>query len=182
MIHPSKDCSIFINARPKILAKGKMKKLFLSLLLIILLNIFLNIWLILFNHKVPKSDDYYTRHNYYIDERTSGGEFDLLRAWGQTDSQWYLRIAAKGYGKPTDLTLASQKMEGLTYAFFPLYPLTIRLFAFFTNGNFELAAFILNNLLIITNFVSIWFVVKKIYSEKYAFIAAFLVVLFPFSI
>lgn len=138
-----------------------------------------------FNNLVPfRTDLYqYSSHHYLYDERVSGGEFNFLRALGQWDAQWYLKIADQGYPKnPTDTIMANKTvMDGLSYAFFPLYPILLAIFNMIF-GYIELSAFIFSLILLGANFYSLYFVVSKIYNENIAYKTVFLLFLFPFSI
>jgi len=59
----------------------------------------------------------------------------LLAPWQRFDAFWYLRIAAHGYG-----------MHDGSTAYYPLYPLLIRIVAFPLGGNTMLAALLISNL------------------------------------
>lgn len=152
-----------------------------SLGLFVFLNIFLYIFIVLFNSRVPFNEfNYlYNAHHYFDDS----GEFNLLRSIGQYDAQWYLGIASEGY--PANLFLGDEKTQGpsetLSYAFFPLYPLLVRTFNNVLGG-VELSAFIVANVLMIINFVSLYLVVGKIATRDIALKTCFLLFLFPFSI
>jgi hypothetical protein len=122
-------------------------------------------------------------HHFLPDPRIDGGPFLFLRALGQYDAQWYLRIAAQGYpAHPTITTLNNKSvMDGLSYAFFPLYPLLVG-FANIIFGNLELCAFLIANLLIVLNVCSLYFVIQKLYNPSLAVKTTLLLFLFPFSI
>jgi hypothetical protein len=122
-------------------------------------------------------------HHFVPDPRADGGPFVFLRALGQYDAQWYLKIAATGYPAHPGVTTLNDKsnMDGLTYAFFPLYPLLIAT-ANVVIGNIELAAFVVSNLLIILDALSLYFVIHKLYNPSLAIKTTLLLFLFPFSI
>ena len=119
------------------------KPIYIGVFLLLALNLLLNVWIYCFNSFIPFSSQYWGNHHYYKDERVDGGSFNLLRAWGQTDSQWYLKLAAEGYGTDIVLNRSDEKMGGMGYAFFPLYPIAIRFFSLAADGNFELGALFL---------------------------------------
>lgn len=154
-------------------------------LLLIASNIVLYAWILLFHSRVPFDDYLYTTsaHHYRNDPRDSGGSFDFFNALGQYDAQWYLKIAEKGYPpRPANTDMQDKRtIDGLTYAFFPLYPLVLSIFNQFFRS-IELSAFILANIFMVINFISLYFVITKIYSEKLAFKASLLLFLFPFGI
>ena len=122
-------------------------------------------------------------HHFLPDPRANGGSFVFLRALGQYDAQWYLKIAATGYPAHPSVTSLNDKstMEGLAYAFFPLYPLLIAT-ANVVIGNVELSAFLISNLFIILNVLSLYFVIQKQYNSSLAIKTTLLLFLFPFSI
>ncbi len=62
----------------------------------------------------------------------------FLSMWAKWDSQWYIQIARDGYW--------FQPLQQSNVAFFPVYPLALRLSAPFLGGNLVLAGFVLSNL------------------------------------
>jgi hypothetical protein len=122
-------------------------------------------------------------HHFLADARINDGPFVFLRALGQYDAQWYLRIATNGYpAHPTNINMQDKTaMDGLTYAFFPLYPLLIATVNVLL-GNVELSAFLLSNLLIILNTISLFLLIQKLYNPSIAVKTVLLLFLFPFSI
>ncbi len=161
------------------------KKFWVYLTIFITLNTFLFIYLLLFNATVPFSKFDYTvnAHHYFTDQRINGGGFNLLRALGQYDAQWYLKIANEGYPKnPIDTNLSDKsELDGMSYAFFPFYPLVLSMVNF-PIKNSDLAAFLLANLLMLANFVSLFILIRNLSSENNAFKTIFLLFFFPFSI
>lgn len=155
------------------------------LILFCLLNIFLYIFIIVFHQKVPFNlvNYQYNAHQYLIDPRVEGKPFNLLNGLAQFDAQWYLKIASDGYPKNPNFYNSGGKSEfqGLTYAFFPLYPLLLSTLNFLIN-NVLISAFLLTNLLLIANFISLYFVLKNFVPEKVVLKTIFLIFLFPFSI
>lgn len=122
-------------------------------------------------------------HHFLPDPRADGGPFVFLRALGQYDAQWYLKIAAIGYPAHPSVTALNDRsnMDGLTYAFFPLYPLVIATVNAII-GNVELSAFIISNLFVIPDALSLYFVIHKLYNPSLAIKTTLLLFLFPFSI
>ncbi len=159
-------------------------KFWYGFIIFIALNIFLYVFIFKFN-KIPfDSFDYtYNSHHYLRDNRIDKGPFNFLRSLGQYDAQWYLKIANDSYPTlPKNIDMNNKKvMDGLTFAFFPFYPLAIRTinYAF---KNVELSAFVLSNLLLLLDFISLFFVVSKLYKIDIALKTIFLLFLFPFSI
>jgi len=146
----------------------------LCLFIFILINVFLYLFMFFFNHIVPFNAAYYANNAYHYlpDPRYYHHSFDFLSAIGQWDAQFYLQIAAKGY---------SQVRGSFMYAFFPMYPLTLFVVNAIVN-NLELTAFIVGNIILLADFISLYFVVTKLYNEKIAFRTSILMFLYPFSI
>lgn len=125
--------------------------------------------------------------HYKPDPQSSGQPFDMIKALGQYDAQWYLKIAdGAGYPKfparSIDLYSADEtSLGGLTFAFFPLYPMLIGAINLIIN-NVELSAFLISQVLMISIFASLYYVIAKLYSQKIALKTSFLLFLFPFSI
>jgi hypothetical protein len=61
----------------------------------------------------------------------------FLSLWAKWDSQWYVQIARGGY--------LYQPLQQSNVAFFPLYPMSMRLLAPLVGGNLVLAGFLLSN-------------------------------------
>lgn len=142
-------------------------------------------WIELFHSAVPFNNSQYSSiANHYInDQRINGEQFSLLNALGQYDSQWYLKIADKGYPDhpPTLNKKSGETMDTLLYNFFPLFPMTIG-FANIFFHNVQLSAFILNNLILLAIVYSLYFIVAKWFSRSIAVKTIFLIMLFPFSV
>ena len=62
----------------------------------------------------------------------------FLSFWAKWDCQWYVQIARDGYW--------FQPLQQSNVAFFPLYPLSMRLVARFAGGNLILAGFVVSNI------------------------------------
>lgn len=156
-----------------------------SLALFIAINVVLYTTIFSLHGKIPFNTYIYknSSHHFFRDERAYGGAFNFLRALGQFDAQWYLKIASTGYPpNPTVTSMINKKvMDGLTYAFFPLYPLVLSMVNIFV-GNIELTAFITANLIIIALFVSLYYIINKLYTHNVALKTIFLIFVFPFGI
>lgn len=138
----------------------------------VVFNILLYFLLTIFHKAVPfhKSNYVYNAHHFLQDERVNDlSNFSFLRAMGQYDAQWYLKIAKTGYPESPKVIEITDKseMDALTYAFFPLFPLMVRTVDLIIN-NIELSAFLLVNTLMLANFGSIYFVTKKLVDENTA--------------
>lgn len=75
----------------------------------------------------------------------------FLNAWAQYDARAYLDIAQNGYN--------AQFPGGGNYAWYPLYPLLIKIFSF---AGYDLAAFIIAN---IASFIAIFYIFKLVKEE-----------------
>ncbi|OGH23481.1 MAG: hypothetical protein A2629_00340 [Candidatus Levybacteria bacterium RIFCSPHIGHO2_01_FULL_41_15] len=163
----------------------KSKNFILSLMAFVFLNLALYLFIFLFNSKVPFNNNNYINnaHHYIQDSRVILKKFKFINALGQYDSQWYLGIADVGYPRKSSIIDTENKtvLSGLSYAFFPFYPLAISVFNIILK-NIELSAFVLTNILLILNFFSLFFVIKKLFSEELAIKTIFLLFFFPFSI
>ncbi len=114
-------------------------------------------------------------HHFLPDHRITQNKFFLPNALAQADSQWYLKIASDGYPRsPVLTTLADKKsMDYPSYAFFPLYPMLIRLVNQVV-GDVEISAFILMIILLVSNTI----LLSKYFGPK----TTLLILIFPFSI
>lgn len=147
-----------------------------SLTIFVLINLILYLFIQLFNNLIPFNAYSYYTHVYHFlqDPRYYHQSFNFLRSLDQYDAQWYIYIASKGY---STVKIGSYS----NYAFFPLYPITL----FLVNilfGNIELTAFIVANILLLADFISLYYIVSKLYDEKIAYRTSILMFLFPFSI
>jgi Gpi18-like mannosyltransferase len=163
----------------------RKKSFVFSLLFFCLTNIILYIFISLNYNLLPfqRTPYLYESHHYIQDDRVYGGAFNLIKALGNYDAQWYLRIANAGYPSKQEMIThrSPYEMEGLTYAFFPFYPLLVHIINLPFN-QVEVTAFAFANLLLLINFTSLYYVVTKLYSEKVAIKTGFLLFLYPFSI
>jgi hypothetical protein len=175
----------FSSAFLKFTKEFYSKEFLIALVVFTSLNILLYLFIYFFHGLIPfdYANYLYNAHHFIEAPQVRGEKFEFLNSLGQYDAQWYLKIAQTGYPKnPTNLNMSDKQiMDGLTYAFFPLYPLAI----FATNQfikNLELTAFTLSNLLLIINFLSLYFVIKKVSPKNIAIKTCFLLFFFPFSI
>lgn len=160
-------------------------RLLLHLILFCTFNLCLYLFMATQSFRVPfdRFDYLYSAHHFIPDPRISGGKFSFLSALAQYDAQWYLKIAAGGYSFSPGYQWVSEKslMQNLTFAFFPLFPLLIKSFNLFL-FHLELSAFIVTNLLLVTNFLSLYLLISRLYSPSLALKTSWLFFVFPFSI
>lgn len=97
-----------------------------------------------------------------------------LDIWGVWDTGWYLGIADNGYTATTAVNLNYQA----DYAFFPLYPLIIRLFNLVVNNNF-ISGIIISNICLLTSSIYLYALVYLDESEDVALRSVKYLFLFP---
>jgi hypothetical protein len=152
---------------------------------LVVANILIYLFIITFQRFIPFNAFQYTysSHHYVIDPRIHDKPFALLPALAQYDANWYLKIAEQGYPyHPTNIDNTNKKvMDGLTYAFFPLYPLAISTINLFVK-NVSLSALLLSNLLIFFGSSSLYSILQKQYSPQIALKTTGLVFFSPASI
>jgi hypothetical protein len=71
-----------------------------------------------------------------------GGWHQAITAWERADAQWYLRIASTGY-----------RGDDQSGAFFPLYPMLVRVVGVVTGGHWLLAAYVVSNVAVVVALV-----------------------------
>ncbi|MCL4440714.1 MAG: glycosyltransferase family 39 protein [Firmicutes bacterium] len=149
-------------------------------------NLLLYLFIWRFNSLVPFNYPGYVNdtHHFLSDPKAQNHKFNLISGLAQYDAQWYLKIAADGYTfSPTDKQslVDKSKMQNLTFAFFPLYPWLIKTWLLWVK-DVQWSAFITSQVLLVANFVSLYYVVTKFFSAQVALKTSWLVFLFPFSI
>ncbi|KKQ52972.1 MAG: hypothetical protein UT19_C0009G0023 [Candidatus Woesebacteria bacterium GW2011_GWB1_39_10b] len=155
-------------------------KLHFQFIIFITLNILFFFNILIFHSKVSFNGfNYNINSNHFIEDvRTEGKSFSLLNSLGQFDAQWYLKIAREGYAKISE---NSGESEQMAYAFFPFYPLIIRLFNSVIK-DIEVSAFLISNLLVAINFFSFIYIIKKHFSYEISLKAIYILFFFPFAI
>lgn len=161
-----------------------MDKFFItSFILFIFLNVIVYCFSY-FNHSsIPLHTQNYQFNSYHYleDLRPEGGGYEVLRGLNVWDAQWYTRIADIGYPAKANFDSPIDPAGKFSYAFFPLYPLIIAAANLVAN-NIEIAAFSITLLLLTANFVSLYFVLTKLFSKDIAMRTIFLMFFFPFGI
>src|SRR5437879_5949484 len=114
------------------------KPFFISFSAFILINIALYLFIFFFYNLFPFHAFNYSNNadHYTLDPRVNHQRFDFLQALGQYDAQWYMKIADSGYPNREQIAnIHTPKIiGGLTYAFFPLYPLLLFSLNFFVHN------------------------------------------------
>lgn len=97
-----------------------------------------------------------------------------LSIWYQWDANWYMSIVTDGY----------QWVAGdqSNVAFFPLYPLTVRLAGWLLGGHYLLAAILLSSVYMIGGLVFFYRLVRDDYGDDLARRAVWLLAIFPTSV
>lgn len=106
----------------------------------------------------------------------SGGPFfqnPLLAMWGQWDTRWYLIIATTGYS-----TSPEGPFGQASYAFFPLYPLLMRLVGGLTGGAY-LAGLVVSNISLLASSLLLFKLLQETDSSETAFRTVRYLFLFP---
>jgi hypothetical protein len=112
---------------------------------------------------------------------------DLVTVFYNSDSGWYERIATTGYPRISNPDEIG-RTEGGSYfqtewAFFPVYPLTVKVVMWLTGWDFSHAAFPLSLLYCFLCFVAFYFLNLKVLdaSEGQAFFRTLVFALLPFN-
>jgi Gpi18-like mannosyltransferase len=95
----------------------------------------------------------------------------LLPAWHQWDAWWYTNIAARGYTWHRGITSPA--------AFFPLFPLLIRVAVEVTHRSYELSALIVSNIAFLAALVYLWRLTRDELGHETAGRAILYVAVFP---
>ena len=95
-------------------------------------------------------------------------EHPLLWSWANFDGEHYLSIAQFGY-------------RDLEASFFPLYPLSIRVFSDTMSLPLPLLGFLISNVCFLVALILLWMLIKLDYSERVAFLTVILLLAFPTS-
>ncbi len=112
---------------------------------------------------------------------------DMITLFFNSDSGWYERIATTGYPtieKPEDIGHTKEnKYYQTEWAFFPVYPLTVKAVMWLTGWDFRHAAFPLSLIYCFLCLVSFYFLNIKVLNatEEKAFFRTFVFALLPFN-
>jgi len=98
----------------------------------------------------------------------ASGWSTAITGWESADALWYLRIASQGYS--TD--------DG-SGAFFPLYPMAVRLVGIVTGGHWLLAAYAVSNIALVVALVLLHRLTAREFSEAFARRAVVYLCAFP---
>jgi hypothetical protein len=103
----------------------------------------------------------------------------FLDGWARWDAGWYRDIAEQGY---TNIPKAESGQQGQRdTAFFPLYPLAIRLFTIVFGDTF-LAGLIISNLAFLFALIVLFHLLSHVYGAEIARRTIILLAIYPFSL
>ncbi|MEP6475759.1 MAG: mannosyltransferase family protein [Actinomycetota bacterium] len=101
----------------------------------------------------------------------SPGWHNAFTALERQDAQWFFRVADDGY-----------RADDGSAAFFPLYPLLVRVVSLFTGGRMLAAGVLVSNLSFLAALVVLFALTSMEQSEQHARTAVLLVAIFPTSL
>lgn len=102
-----------------------------------------------------------------------------LSIWGVWDTGWYMDIAKNGYSIPDSIPPSYTSQEN--WAFFPLYPLLMRIIGSVFGNRYYIAGLLISNIsLIIASFL-LYYLIRSYYSRKIALNSVKFLYLFPTS-
>lgn len=105
----------------------------------------------------------------YVETLKNYGLPHWVWAFGNFDGVHYLRIAQDGYAYQ------------YTQAFFPIYPILIKIVSFVTLGNYLLAALLISNISFLIALIIFHKLIIKLYNSKIAFWSIIFLLTFPTS-
>jgi hypothetical protein len=105
------------------------------------------------------------------------GHISFAGAVDRWDSRWFLRAAANGW--PQHLVTVHGHVTGTTIAFFPVFPLAIRVIAHLSGASLLLTGAVLSSVTGLTAMVAVWFLVRQYAGSAAADRATLLLALFP---
>jgi hypothetical protein len=103
-------------------------------------------------------------------ELYSGWLGRLLNPWTHFDGVWFIHIAKEGY-----------RLDNNTPAFFPVYPLALRIGGYLTGGNYQVAGIVLSLLSFFAAMIVLYRLVAADFSPRIAFYSVLFVSLSPVS-
>ncbi|MBE0429923.1 MAG: hypothetical protein IBX61_08645 [Thermoleophilia bacterium] len=98
----------------------------------------------------------------------------FLSMWYRWDANWYMSIIAQGYEWVPD--------DQSNVAFFPLYPLMVKVLGLALGERYLMAGMALSTLFLISGMVFLYRLVREDYGEKVAGRAVLLLAIFPTSV
>ena len=110
------------------------------------------------------------RFPYWQERLASSGLPHFIWSFGNFDGVHYLGIAKDAYAYQ------------FTQAFFPLYPILIRLGSIFTLGSYLVSALLISNIAFLFGLIIFYKLVKENYDQKIAFWSSIFLLTFPTSL
>src|SRR4030043_577900 len=105
----------------------------------------------------------------YVGDLKYGGLPYWIWSFGNFDGVYYIRIVQKGY------------LDQFTQAFFPVYPILIKIVSVITFGNYVLSGLLISNTAFLIGLLLFFKMVTKIYDRKIALWACLFLLSFPTS-
>ena len=127
-----------------------------------------------------------TARHFYNNDLLRYSNHVWLDIWGIWDSGYYLDIAKRGYSLDQNFEFQINKSEGfysqhqINFAFFPLYPLTIRLINSFLN-NYFISGLVVSNLALMIAAFFIYKLSTLLFDKQVAKSSVKYLLLFPTS-
>src|SRR3990167_6110552 len=109
------------------------------------------------------------RFPYYQERLIASGLPHFIWSFGNFDGVHYLGIAKDAYSAQ------------FTQAFFPLYPILVKIVSFVTFGNFVVAGLLVSNLAFLAALILFYKLIAKTHSEKIALWSTLFLLAFPTS-
>lgn len=153
----------------------KLKKFFMenkkALLLVLTWLIFINVFsLLALNRLNLKADDAYPWIP--VNNYSQGKGWNVVNMHSRWDSNWYLDIAKNGYQMRENDTLSN-------VVFFPVYPMSIRMFSIFVGHNFILTGWVISCLFLFLAAIFLFKLAASFHGELNPLLAVFLMLIFP---
>lgn len=104
---------------------------------------------------------------YYQERLINTGLPNFIWSFGNFDGVHYLGIAKDGYAYQ------------FTQAFFPLYPILIKLVSYLTFNNFLIAGLLVSNVAFVVGLLFFFKLIKKVYNRQTAYWSTFFLLSFP---
>lgn len=103
----------------------------------------------------------------------------ILAIWGVWDTKWYMDIAQNGYAIPDSIPPSYSSQEN--WAFFPLYPILMRIIGSIFGGKYYLSGLIISNICLMLASFLLYYLVRSYYGRKIALRSVKFLYLFPIS-
>ncbi len=109
----------------------------------------------------------------------NGSPHLFLSIWGVWDTKWYMDIAKNGYAIPDSIPPTYTHQENR--AFFPLYPVMMKIIGAIFGDRYYLAGLIISNISLIVASFLLYYLVRSYYGSKIGLSSVKFLYLFPTS-